>query len=179
MSKSKCCNAEIIGKGGNQSQRKYYCSNCKKLTIPTKGAPPPPMKRKQESSKLTSQYLIKWKEPTYDDMTGERFDWNKEQYVKSFTEEELSNFIKNKRKVKIKIIEDNIVPSFDKEELKALEIVIWAFRKNHGSDLNYKMAMQAFNKLQNGVETDNEQPKICNNCQLTHKYCENCDGHEN
>jgi hypothetical protein len=52
--------------------------------------------------------------------------------------------------------EGNPVPLLNNEELKAIEIVIKAFK---GTTLNYLMATQAYSKLKHGVETDNKQPK--------------------
>lgn len=40
--KSKCCNSKIIGKGGNESLRLYYCSKCDKIVEITRDMMTPP-----------------------------------------------------------------------------------------------------------------------------------------
>ena len=52
----------------------------------------------------------------------------------------------------------NPVPSIDKYEIKALEILI---KYSKCTMLNTTLVQRLLVKLQNGVETDNEQPNEC------------------
>lgn len=77
MSKSKCCNEDIWGYGGFQSERYYICSKCKERVTPVKGSPPPPASKIKPKYNLNDWFKNQPENFIYDKPIGENFNTDK------------------------------------------------------------------------------------------------------